>query len=64
MAIIKFKIDKKGSTEIEVTGVTGASCEDITRAFEDGLGVKTNIQHKPDFYVELEGTKQYVSEDE
>lgn len=60
---LKFKIDKKGIVELVVDGVQGASCSDITRAFETELGVVTESQQLPDYYIELEGTKQYVGEE-
>lgn len=62
-AEIKFRISRTGEVNIEVDGITGASCQQITKAFEDALGVKTDSQVKPEWFIELEGTRQYVSED-
>jgi hypothetical protein len=59
MALITFKIDKQNKVHIDVSGVEDASCEDITRAFEEALGVKTDIQRKPNYYVELDTLKVY-----
>ena len=63
MATITFKVNKKGEVAIEVDGVMGASCSDITAKFEEALGTKTDTQMKPEWFVELEGTKNYVSEE-
>lgn len=60
---LTFKIDKKGIVTMEVAGVQGMNCSDITKAFEENLGVVTDVQQKPEYYVELEGTKQYVGEE-
>lgn len=63
-AKIKFKIDRDGNVDIDVSGVEGASCADITRAFEEALGEVKEVQRKPNFYVELEGTENHIYETE
>jgi hypothetical protein len=61
MATIQFRVDKQGQVHIDVSGVHDASCADITRAFEEALGIKVDVQQKPEFFIELEGTKVYES---
>jgi Protein of unknown function (DUF2997) len=48
-------IDKEGKVNIEVRGVKGPSCLDITKAIEEALGGQIeNREYKPDFYEEAE----------
>jgi len=61
---ITFRIDKAGNTHIDVQGVEDASCEEITRAFEEALGTKVEVQRKPEYYVELDGIKVYEGDEE
>lgn len=61
---LNFKISKAGTVELVVDGVQGTSCSDITRAFETELGVVTESQQLPDYYMALDQTKQYVGEGE
>lgn len=63
MPTIKFRIDKKGLVHQEVSGAVGQRCEALTVAFEEALGVKTDVELKPEFYVELEDTKVQVFEE-
>lgn len=64
MATIKFVVDKEGQVHIEVDGVEGASCADLTRIFEERLGVKVDVQEKPEYYCELDNHEAYVHEEE
>jgi len=64
MAEISFRIDKKGNVHIDVAGVADASCEDITRAFVDGLGVEEEVQRKPLEYHELDGLQVFETDGE
>lgn len=55
-------IKKDGTVKIEVNGVQGASCKDITKAITDALaGNIVQSQDKPEMYYELDGIKQNVS---
>lgn len=38
MEEIRFTIDKEGNTEVEVNGVKGKSCLDLTKQIEEALG--------------------------
>ncbi len=58
MATISFRIAKDASVNLEVSGTTGANCEQITRAFEDALGTKVDSQQKPEYFVQLDGIEQ------
>ena len=63
--IIKIRIDARGECHLEVCGVTGTSCEELTRPILEALGGDTrDVQHKPNYYVELDAIEQYVTEDE
>ena len=55
---------KDGKINIEVSGVEDATCTQITQALERALGEVENIQHKPQFYNELDGIENYAYEDE
>lgn len=60
-AKIKVRIDKQGQVHIDVDGVTGTSCQDLTRLFEEKLGLDKEVQLKPDYDVVLDDMqiKQY-----
>jgi len=62
-ATIKVRICK-GEVFTEVEGVTGSLCESITRTLHDALGGEVNIETKPEYFVELEGTEIQVHETE
>jgi hypothetical protein len=47
---ITIQIDPKGQTKIEVDGVTGASCTDITKSLEHALGSVSERVKKTEFY--------------
>jgi Protein of unknown function (DUF2997) len=51
-AKIEFRISRDGEVKLEVSGVDGASCEQITKAFEDGLGVVTDVQKKSEYFLD------------
>lgn len=58
---ITFKIHPGGRVEIEVDGVEDASCEQITKAFEEALGIKVDTQFKPEYWNAHRGTEVKVS---
>lgn len=53
---------KNGKIDMEVLGVSDASCSDLTQALSSALGTVEDVQHKPEFYVELDGIKQEIHE--
>lgn len=61
---ILIRIDKNGEVHLDVEGVNDASCEQLTQAFEKELGTVEDVQHKPEFYVELDDIHQEIYEDE
>ena len=60
---IKFRVSKDGEVHIEVDGVEGILCEEMTKKFEEALGVKVDVQQKPDYYVCLDDIEQHVHEE-
>ena len=51
MKIIKVEIAKDGSsTKIEVDGIAGASCEDVTKNLIEALGTAQSSEKTPDFF--------------
>lgn len=63
---ILFRIDRNGDVHMDVQGVEDASCAQLTAAFEEALGGEiADIQHKPEYYVELDGVenRQYEGEE-
>lgn len=52
--MITVTFDEKGDPIVDVQGVTGKSCQDITKAVEDALGMvnkKTDLKPEAAFYV-------------
>lgn len=56
MATIKIKIWPDGSqTEIRVEGVTGTSCEELTKSLEEAvLQAGAKKEYTPEYYLEEE----------
>lgn len=63
MSVIRFAIQKDGSVNLEVSGAKGLSCEELTRSFEEALGVKVKVEFKPEEFVVFDGIKQYIAEE-
>lgn len=62
MARIQFTIRPDGEVEIDVSCASGASCEDITKAFEEGLGGEvTERDRKPEYWHEVELVEAHES---
>lgn len=53
-------ISPDGTITIDINGMKGPACRDITKALSDALGIQVFAQDKPEMYHEIEGTKQYV----
>ena len=61
---VEIRIDKEGKTHIEVFGMEGQGCEDITRLLQEALGGQVeDVQQKPEYFVELEGIEQEMYEE-
>jgi hypothetical protein len=59
---IRFRLKRGGGVEIEVEGVQGSSCKELTAPFEEALGDVTSTEEKPEYQMveeEIEvGTSQ------
>jgi hypothetical protein len=56
---IKLIIGKDGKVNIDVAGVSGPACQDLTKSIETALGKTESVKKKPDFYEQRRtGTKQ------
>lgn len=62
MAKIRFEVQKDGSVNLEVSGAKGLTCEELTRSFEEALGVKVRVEFKPEEFVVFDGIKQHIVE--
>ena len=60
MGSITFVI-KKGQVHIDVLDVHDASCMDISKAFEQALGIVEDVQRKPEYYAILDDMQQKVT---
>lgn len=59
MQEIKLIIGKDGKVNIDVAGVSGPACQDLTKSIEAGLGKTESVKKKPEFYEQRKaGTKQ------
>lgn len=50
MQEIKLIIGKDGKVNIDVAGVKGSACQDLTKSIEKALGRTESVQKKPEFY--------------
>jgi hypothetical protein len=52
MPTITVKADEvKGTFKVEVDGVEGKSCTDLTSAFEDSLGNVNSVEKKREYHT-------------
>jgi hypothetical protein len=47
--VIKVVVDKKGGTQVSVTGA-GSSCHELTKRLESRLGEQITMQNTAEFY--------------
>ena len=47
---IQFTIDENGEVSIQVVGVKGAACEQLTREMEEALGIVKNRQRTSEYW--------------
>ena len=59
---IKFVIDENGEVTIDVDGVQGSSCEELTKPFEEILGSTASRELKDSYYQESEESNIQSSE--
>jgi hypothetical protein len=50
MQEIKLIIGKDGKVNIDVAGVKGSACQDLTKSIEAALGRTESVRKKPEFY--------------
>lgn len=50
MKEIKIRIGKDGKISMNVTGVKGGSCKDITKSLENALGAVEKTENTDEFY--------------
>jgi hypothetical protein len=56
---IKLIIGKDGKVNIDVAGVSGPACQNLTKSIETALGKTESIKKKPEFHQQqATGTKQ------
>jgi len=59
---VMVKISKDGMVSVEINGVVGPRCKDITKALEDALHANVvSSNEKPEYYMELDGVKTTVT---
>ncbi|AFZ48085.1 hypothetical protein Cyast_2135 [Cyanobacterium stanieri PCC 7202] len=59
METLEFIIYPDGRVKEKVTGIVGKSCEEVTRAIEEQLGVVISSQKTSDYYQQkLESENQ------
>ncbi len=59
MQEIKLIIGKDGKVNIDVAGVSGPACHELTKSIEAALGKTESVEKKPEFYEQRKtGTKQ------
>lgn len=59
METLEFIIYPDGRVKEKVTGIVGKSCEEVTRAIEEQLGVVISTQKTSDYYQQkLESENQ------
>ena len=51
MKQIKITISPEGEIKVEVSGVKGKSCTDLTRQLEAALGDTERSKKKPDYFA-------------
>tara|TARA_B100001113_G_scaffold195549_1_gene160380 strand:- start:520 stop:756 length:237 start_codon:yes stop_codon:yes gene_type:complete len=60
---IKFTIKQDGTVLEEVIGAEGNTCVNITKPFEEALGLVNSRELKTDYYVSLQQTKNKATEE-
>jgi hypothetical protein len=60
MARLEIIIDKKGQVKLDVSEVTGATCQEITKAFEEAIGSVEETNLKEDYYNLLDPVENLV----
>lgn len=61
MRTITVTIDSEGQASVEVNGVAGKSCEDLTRELEQALGTVTDRKRTADYHRQEASREQRAS---
>ena len=48
---IEIIISKDGKCKLDVKGVKGSACEELTKKLEEAMGVVVSREKKPEFHV-------------
>jgi len=57
---IKVIIAKDGKTTIDVNGIKGPSCKDVTKRLQEALGTEVESETKDEFWEQEEGQDDTV----
>lgn len=60
MATIKIRIKKNKQVVVEVDGMKGTACHDISQCFTEGLGTITKVEEKPEIYEQIDDINQWI----
>jgi hypothetical protein len=64
MSKIICRIAKDGTVTVEVDGMKGEGCHDVTRAFQLALGQTVEEVTKPEYYDQIDDIEAQVFETE
>lgn len=59
---LEIQISDKGDVTVNVIGIKGKKCMDITKELEECLGIISSFEKKPEFYQQVEQTEINVQE--
>lgn len=62
VSTLKIKITAEGETHIEVEGVQGKGCEELSKPFEEALGTLKSRTHKDSYYANTEENVSHGSD--
>ena len=57
---LQISITPEGEVKIEVKGVKGADCTEVTKEIEEALGVVTDRQYTGEYYQQEQSTQTTV----
>lgn len=57
---LEITITPDGEVKIEVKGVKGSSCVDLTKDIEEALGVVTDREHTSEYYQQETDQRQKI----
>ncbi len=57
---LEITIDKNGDVQIHVQGVDGSSCLEMTKEFEEALGIVQQREKTSEYYKEDDNEKVHI----